>query len=147
MARRQRLEEVFWKRHSNPKSGWSRVLVLPVLLYAVYRRSWRIAASAIAFTILNPVLFSPPADDDAWMTRVVLAERWWTSETKRGVLDLSYPNVLNAINVPTTVYAFAAARRKQPIRAALAGLAAIALKFWYVGELVRRYDGERSEIP
>lgn len=36
-------EETFWERHSNPKSGWSRVLVLPVLLYAVYHRSWKLA--------------------------------------------------------------------------------------------------------
>lgn len=145
MTRKQALEETFWKRHSNPKSGWSRVLVLPALLYAVYRRNWRVAAFALAFTILNPILFAPPENDDAWMTRVVLAERWWTSETDRGLLDLSYPNLLNLLNMPTTVYAFVAAYRKQPRRTALAGLASIALKFWYVGELVRRYDAEHSE--
>jgi hypothetical protein len=139
---RTQFEDTFWARHSNPKSGWSRATVLPVLLYGVYRRNWRVVGAAIVFTLVNPVAFPPPEDDSAWMTRVVLAERWWTSETKQGVFDLSYPNVLNLLNVPTAVYAFVAAYRKQPARAACAGLAAMVLKFWYVGELVRRYDRE-----
>ncbi|WP_435146166.1 DUF6653 family protein [Halobaculum sp. P14] len=136
------LEETFWQRHANPKSGWSRVLVLPVLLYAVYRQRWRLAVAAVAFTLLNPFLFSPPETDDAWMTRVVLAERWWTAESDAGLFDASYPNVLNLLNVPASGYALVAAARRRPIRAAAAGAASMLLKFWYVAELVRRYDAE-----
>lgn len=44
-----------------------------------------------------------------------------------------------------TGYTFVAAYRKQPLRAALAGLTSMTLKFWYVGALVRRYDAEKSE--
>lgn len=138
-------EETFWERHSNPKSGWSRVTVLPVLLYAVYDRRWRLAGAAVVFTALNPLLFAPPATDDAWMTRAVLAERWWTSEQGNPVLGLSYPNVCNALNVPVSAYAFIAAYRRQPVRAALAGLASMALKLWYVGALVRRYEAATAE--
>ena len=134
------LEEQFWERHSNPKSGWSRTVLLPALLYAVYDRNWRLAAAAIVFTVVNPVLFSPPDDDSAWMTRVVLAERWWTRERRSGIFDGSYPNGLNLCNVPVSVYAFLAAYRRRPVRAAVAGAASMALKFWYVAELVRRYD-------
>lgn len=136
------LTQTFWERHSNPKSGWSRTLVLPVLLYAVYRRDIRLTAAAMAFTVINPFLFSPPEDEHAWMTRVVLAERWWTDERGERVLGLSYPNVLNLLNVPVTGYAFVSASRKRPIRAALGGLVSVSLKFWYVGALVRRYDAE-----
>ena len=134
------LEEQFWERHSNPKSGWSRTVLLPALLYAVYDRNWRLAAAAIVFTVVNPVLFSPPDDDSAWMTRVVLAERWWTRERRSRIFDGSYPNRLNLCNVPVSVYAFLAAYRRRPVRAAVAGAASMALKFWYVAELVRRYD-------
>jgi hypothetical protein len=133
------LAGAFWRRHSNPKSGWSRTLTLPALLYALHRRNWRLAAAVVAFAALNPLLFAPPADDDAWMTRVVLAERWWTEE-RRGVFDLSYPNVLNVLNVPATGYALLAAYRRRPLRAAAAGAASMALKFWFVGALVRRHD-------
>ena len=134
------LEEQFWERHSNPKSGWSRTVLLPALLYAVYDRNWRLAAAAIVFTVVNPVLFSPPDDDSTWMTRVVLAERWWTRERRSRIFDGSYPNGLNLCNVPVSVYAFLAAYRRRPVRAAVAGAASMALKFWYVAELVRRYD-------
>jgi hypothetical protein len=140
-TRRAALEDAFWARHSNPKSGWSRTAVLPALLYATYRRDWRLVAAVVAFAAVNPLLFAAPEDDEAWMTRVVLAERWWR-ETDRGFLDRSYPNVLNVCNAPVTLYATVAAYRGRPVRSALACGAAMALKFWYVAELVRRYEDE-----
>jgi hypothetical protein len=141
----RRLSETFWRRHSNPKSGWSRTVTTPALLYAIYRRDPRLLVAVLGFAALNPLLFSPPETDDAWMTRVVLAERWWTEEEGRGVLDLSYPNVLNLLNVPVTGYALVAAYRRRAVRSAVAGAASMALKFWYVGALVRRYDARASD--
>lgn len=133
-------EERFWKRHSNPKSGWSRTVLTPALLFTVYHREWRLAGAALVFTLINPLLFSPPENDDAWMTRVVLAERWWTRERREGVFDRTYPNGLNLLNVPVSVYAFVAAYRRRPVQAGVAGVLSMGLKFWYVGALVRRYD-------
>ncbi|WP_247729744.1 DUF6653 family protein [Halovivax limisalsi] len=141
----EEFEEAFWERHSNPKSGWSRVLVLPALLYALYHRNWKLAGITVVFTAINPLLFSSPKKNDAWMTRVVLAERWWTEEQEQRVIGVSYPNVLNLLNVPVTGYAAVSAYRKQPIRATLGGLASMMLKFWHVGSLVRRYDVEMAE--
>ncbi|RAW44417.1 hypothetical protein DQW50_14245 [Halorubrum sp. 48-1-W] len=138
------IRDAVWRRHANPKSGWSRVLVTPVLLYAVYRRDGRLAVLAVAFTIVNPVLFSPPADDDAWMTRVVLAERWWVEERGEAVLSRSYPAVLNLLNLPVFASALLAAYLKRPVWAVLAGLASIGLKLRFVDELVQRYDAEGS---
>lgn len=137
--------EMIWERHSNPKSGWSRVLTLPAILYTVYQRNWRGLIGVLAFLLFNPVLFSPPEDDEAWMTRVVLAERWWTSGRKAGVFDTSYPNVLNLLNIPAVGYAFIAAYRRQPLRATIACVVSMALKFWYVGALVRRYDAQKNQ--
>ena len=70
----------FWRRHANPKSGWSRTLTLPAILYADLSPDWRFLAGVVVFVVLNPLLFSPPEDDNAWMTRVVLAGRWWTRD-------------------------------------------------------------------
>ena len=139
------IPDTLWKRHANPKSGWSRVLVTPLLLYAVYRRDGRLAALALAFTVVNTVLFSPPEDHDAWMTRVVLAERWWVDERGEPVLSRSYPAVLNLFTLPVFAYAFLAAYRKRPVRAAIAGLASILLKLGFVAELVERYDASNAE--
>ncbi|WP_137290369.1 DUF6653 family protein [Natronorubrum halophilum] len=136
-------EETFWKRHSNPKSGWSRTILLPAILYAIYYRNWKVAVAAVIFTVINPLLFDPPEDNDAWMTRVVLAEQWWKEES-RGFIGLSYPNVLTVVNIPTTIYAIVAAYRKKPVQLALAGGASMFLKFWYVAELVREYEAENK---
>ncbi|MFC5277992.1 DUF6653 family protein [Halorubrum rubrum] len=138
------IPETVWRRHANPKSGWSRLLVTPVLLYAAYRRSGKLAALALAFTVVNPVLFSPPEDDEAWMTRAVLAERWWIDERGEPVLAGSFPAVLNLLNLPVFAYALLAAYRKRPRRAAVAGLASILLKLGFVAELVERYDAANA---
>ena len=137
---RSGLMETFWRRHSNPKSGWSRTLVSPAILFGVYHRDWQFLTGIVLFAILNPLLFPPPENDDAWMTRVVLGERWWTGEMRRGLLDVSYPNVLNVLNIPVSAYALVAAYRRQPYRTVLAGVVSMALKFWFVGALVHRYD-------
>lgn len=81
------------------------------------------------------------------MTRVVLAERWWTTETEQPVFDLSYPNVLNVLNIPAAGYAFVAAYRRRPRATVLAGAVSMALKLWYVAALVRRYDAEKTRLP
>ena len=69
------LEETMWRRHANPRSGWTRVPTGAVLVYAVYRRDVRLLVAAVVWTVINPFLFSPPETEEAWMTRAVLAER------------------------------------------------------------------------
>jgi len=143
MVSRDELEAAFWERHTNPKSGWSRLLLMPALLAAIYYRNWRLAAAAVGYAVVNPVLFSPPEETDAWMSRVVLAERWWTRD--HDVLGLRYPNVLNVCNLGATAYAVAAAARKQPVRTVVAGATSMLLKLWYVAALVRRYDAAEAD--
>ncbi|WP_245545385.1 DUF6653 family protein [Halomicrobium katesii] len=104
-----RLEAAFWRRHANPKSGWSRVPTGPVIVYAIYRRDWRLLAAALVWTAVNPILFSPPETDDAWMTRAVLAERWWIDDEQRSTIGLDYPNVCNAVGASAFGYALYAA--------------------------------------
>jgi hypothetical protein len=65
----------------------------------------------VVFTAINPLLFSSPENNDAWMTQVVLAERWWTEEQEQSVIGVSYPNVLNLLNIPVTGYSFVSAYR------------------------------------
>ncbi|WP_049985261.1 DUF6653 family protein [Halobellus rufus] len=140
MSLRERAEAILWNRHSNPKSGWSRVPTGPVLVYALYRRNWRLLIAALGWTILNPVLFSPPESDDAWMTRAVLAERWWIREEGRRTVGLDYPNVCNAAGALGFCYALYAAYRQRPVGAAVGTVASLGLKFWWLRVLVRRYD-------
>ena len=108
-------------------------MTLPALLYAVVHRRWRLLAATVAFTLANPILFSPPDDADAWMTKVVLAERG----DELGALQS-----LNVGNGLATLYAVYAAYRRDVGGATVAGALAMTLKFAFVAALVRRYDGD-----
>jgi len=137
---RERLEDAFWARHANPKSGWSRTLTGPLLLLALYRRSWRLLGFAVAFTVLNPILFGrPDPDAESWMKRAVEAERWWLDQGN-APMSLGWPNVLNVANVPTFCYALLAAYRRQPVRATVALAASMGLKFGWIELIARQYD-------
>ncbi|WP_407661618.1 DUF6653 family protein [Haladaptatus caseinilyticus] len=140
-----RLEDFFWARHSNPKSGWTRVPTGPVLVYAIYRRDWRILIAAVLFATVNPFLFSPPETEDAWMTRAVLAERWWIREEANGTVGRTYPNVCNTVSALAFVYTLVAAWRRRPVGTTVGTILAFGLKFWWVGALVRRYDDRETK--
>ncbi|WP_435101982.1 DUF6653 family protein [Halarchaeum sp. P4] len=135
------LADTFWERHANPKSGWSRVLIGPLVLLALYRRDVRALGVAAVALVVNPVLFprAETADEESWMTRGVHAERWWL-ERGEGTIGLGWPNVLNTLNVPTFAYALYAAYTKKGVRALLAYAASMALKFAWIELVARRYD-------
>jgi hypothetical protein len=139
----RRFRETLWERHANPRSGWSRVLVLPVLMYGIYVRRPRVVAGAIGFTIVNPVLFSPPTDDDAWMTRVVLGERmYYRHRERRRPVEL-----LNYANGFVTAYAVHSAYRKRPIKTVFFTAAAMAMKFLFVGYVAEYYRKNCERYP
>ncbi|MFC6974022.1 DUF6653 family protein [Halomicroarcula sp. GCM10025709] len=140
---RQRLADAVWRRHANPLSGWSRVAVLPVLMYGIYARRPRLVVAALTFTVVNPVLFSPPADADAWMTRVVLGERmYYRHRDGRRPIDL-----LNYVNGPISAYAVYAAYRRQPLRTVVATALSMLTKFAFVAYVARYYDRNRERYP
>jgi hypothetical protein len=138
-----RRTDALWQRHANPKSGWSRVATLPVLMYGIYTRRPRLVAAALGFVVVNPVLFSPPDDADAWMTRVVLGERmYYRHRGSPGAVDL-----LNYANGPVTAYAVYAASRRRPVRTVVATALSMALKFLFVGFVARYYEANRERFP
>ena len=136
----EQFEDQFWARHSNPWSGWTRVPLGAVIVYSIYRRNWRLFGAALVWTAINPFLFSPPETEDAWMTRAVLAERWWVREETNRTVGLGYPNVCNTAGALGFIYALYAAWRQSPKRATLGVVASISLKLWWLRVLVRQYD-------
>jgi hypothetical protein len=135
-----RLEAVFWRRHSNPKSGWSRVPTGALIVFAIYRRDWRLLGAVFVWTAINPVLFSPPETEDAWMTRAVLAERWWIHEQGEHTVGAGYPNVCNTVAAGGFVYALYSAWRQSLRGATLGIVASVTLKLWWLRVLVEQYD-------
>ena len=137
---RDRLEDAFWERHSNPRSGWSRMLLTPLFVLAWYRRDRRLFAAAVLAAVVNPVAFPPPDPEvESWMTRGVRAERWWL-DAGNDTLDLGWPNVLNVLNLPAFGYALYAACTRRPLGAVLATAVSMALKLGWIELVARRYD-------
>lgn len=127
-------------RHSNPKSGWTRVPSGAVVVYAVHDRNWRLFGAALVWTAVNPLLFPPPETEDAWMTRAVLAERWWIEAQANRTVGFGYPNVCNTAGALGFLYALYAAWRQSPTGATLGVVASVGLKLWWLRVLVRQYD-------
>jgi hypothetical protein len=139
----RRVTDALWARHANPLSGWSRVLTLPLLMTGIYARRPRLVAFALGFAVFNPVLFPPPDDADAWMTRVVLGERmYYRHRERRGAVDL-----LNYVNGPVTAYAVYAAYRRRPVATVVATALSMATKFLFVGYVARYYERNRERFP
>ena len=142
---RARLADAFWARHANPWSSGTRILSTPVLVYAIYSRRRRLLVATLAFVAVNPVLFPRPARTDGWLSRIVLAEREWI-DAGNGTTGLSYPNVLNLLNVPASLLALYAAVRRRPLATFLATATAMALKLWWVDAILHR-TGVAGEGP
>lgn len=103
MALVDSLGERFWTRHANPWSGYTRLPLGLLLLFALYRRDWRAVGLTLLFVVVNPILFSPPETEDAWMSRGVLGERRWLEDGHR-VFEPSAPGLLNALNAVSYCY-------------------------------------------
>lgn len=77
------MDDRTWARHANPLSGWTRVVILPLLALTIWLRAplgpwiWAVLALLILWTWLNPRVFPEPASLDSWMSRGVLGERLW----------------------------------------------------------------------
>lgn len=141
---RSRLEDAMWRRHANPLSGWTRLPTGPLLVYAVYRRDRRLLLAALGWAAINPFVFPPPRDQDAWMTRAVLAERWWVRERGEGTVGTDYPNVCNTVGALGFLLALACAWTRRPVGAALGTIVGAGSKLWWIGALVRRYDAQST---
>ncbi|WP_425093099.1 DUF6653 family protein [Tropicimonas sp. S265A] len=75
------MTDASWARHANPWSGYSRFIVLPLLVMAIWARIWLgwyalvPVVLCLAWAWINPRAFPPPATTAAWATQGVLGER------------------------------------------------------------------------
>ncbi|MFT4883664.1 MAG: hypothetical protein ACI8U4_001173 [Natronomonas sp.] len=138
------LPETAWERHSNPKSGWTRLLSYPALIVGIYTRKWAALGATLFFIAINPVLFSAPDEEpDDWMYRGVLAERQWSDRGKPFV-GLGFPQVLSLVQIFAFLANLYAAYKRRPLATAATTVATMALKLWFVNELIKRYDASES---
>lgn len=142
---RDRYQQAYWNRQANPNSGLTRLGTGPLLMYALYRRNWRLAGAVLVFSLLNPLLFPEREEDsDSWFTRASRASEAGIADGVP-VFGRGWPEVLNVVNVPVFLYALYATLKQRPVGAATATGLFVALKLWYLNELVTDYDRREVE--
>jgi len=101
------MDDRVWDRHANPMSGWSRVIIGPLLVFFIFARVWLgwwvlVPIAVLLFwTWWNPRAFPPPADHDSWMARGVIGERWYLVRTRINLPEhhIKVSNLLTALAV------------------------------------------------
>lgn len=79
------LDDETWLRHANPKSVWTRFIILPFFVLAIWSRTWISWYALIPITVLviwtaiNPKFFKKPATTKSWSSKCVLGEKVWTN--------------------------------------------------------------------
>ncbi len=123
-----------WDKHTNPWSGWTRVLAMPVLALGLYLHSFWIIGATIVWLVVNPVVFPRPKRVDNWMSKGVIGERLYFEDGKKLKRDL--PTLLNISNVllfPLFIYF---GWQQELIPLILGGLLVMIVKFWFIDRMV-----------
>ncbi len=137
--------ENMWARHSNPKSGWSRMAAGFVAVGALYHRQWKLLGATLLFLLINPVLFREPSEElDNWMHKVVRAEERWTDDGYR-LIGLGYPQILNTVSIPIGLYGLYAAYKRNPVSTLVFTLVSQGLNQWCLKEIIEYYEEVDSQ--
>ncbi|MCG8922841.1 DUF6653 family protein [Lentzea sp. CC55] len=72
-----------WQRHANPWSVWTRFAAIPLLLLAIWSRTWigwwslLAVAAVVVWLFVNPRAFPPVREPRGWTARGIYGERVW----------------------------------------------------------------------
>ncbi|MFC3095715.1 DUF6653 family protein [Alteromonas sediminis] len=76
-----------WKKHGNPASVFSRLLVFPLLILTIWWREtlaeffWVIFIVLLVFLFLSTRLFPAPKNNKSWASKSILGEKLWLDNT------------------------------------------------------------------
>jgi hypothetical protein len=149
------VNEDTWRRHSNPRSVWTRYAALPLLIASIWSRKWLTwwALVPISLSILwlwlNPRIFKPPLSTNNWASKAVLGERVWLNRKKIPIPhrhQLSIP--LLAVSSIAGLFLLAWGLIKYSVCATICGMAWIlGFKSWFNNRMVLLYDEMKDASP
>lgn len=118
------------------------VLAYPLLILSVYRRDRSLLIGTLLLVVMNPLAFSPPEDDSAWSTRVVLGEQvWLTQRIRSSMRDL----LLVTLALPVYVYTLRSAVKQQPIKTALSTVTSLVAMFFFFDRMTQLYERNTAQ--
>lgn len=97
------MSEQDWQRHTNPWSGWSRLITLPLLAFSIWSRVWigpwfyLLLLLSLLWIWINPRLFKIPKNTENWMSKGVLGEKIWLQK-KYICVPHSYKYLIRILN-------------------------------------------------
>lgn len=133
------LPDNIWERHTNKWSGWTRVLVIPLLFVALWHHSGVAVFFIILWIIVNPMAFPPPKSTDNWMSKGVMGEKIYT---QNGVFHWDFPTFLNIINGLTFFPSLYFMYMQNFWPALYLATFSIVVKFWYLDRMVFLYEAK-----
>jgi hypothetical protein len=129
--------ETLWSRHESPVSVWWLVLLYPVFVLAIYRRSRPLAGVLALSLATNLFVVPPPETDDAWATRVVRGEQEWLDRglcsSKSDILVLFTGGVIN-------LYTLRAAVHRRPVKTLVGTVASLILMILFFHRMATIYE-------
>lgn len=128
--------ETLWNRHESPVSVWWLVLMYPVLVCAIYRRSRPLVGVLALSLAANLFVVSPPETDDAWATRVVRGEREWLD---RGLFSSESDLLIVAVGGAVNLYTLRAAVHRRPVETVVGTAASLLLTFLFFHRMADLY--------
>lgn len=149
------MDEAAWRRHANPWSVWTRAVTLPLIVLAVWSRTWlgwwALGPITVVglWTWLNPRLFPRPSSTDNWASMGVMGERVWLNRDKVPVPrhHRLAPVILMGVSgmgVVLIVWGLV----ELAVWPTLLGMAlAILSKLWFVDRMVWLYAEMRDATP
>lgn len=149
------MSDAAWERHANPWSGWTRMLILPLLTLAIWSRVWigwwalAPIAALVLWTWLNPRAFPAPNRTDNWMSKAVFGERVWLN--RRAVpIPERHLNTMNALTAGQIVglpfYVYGLWALDLPLTL-LGAVISVGLKFWFLDRCVWLFEEMQAVHP
>ena len=75
-----------WQRHANPWSVWTRFAAIPLMLLAIWSRTWigwwslLPIGAVVVWLFINPRAFPPVREPQSWAARGIYGERAWLQD-------------------------------------------------------------------
>jgi len=129
-----------WKRHTNPLSGWTRVMAFFLIPILIWFQNWYLLIGLLIFFAINPILFPEPKSKNNWMSKSILGEELWT---KKGVLQKDFPTILNLFNGLFFFVLIYGAYKNLLGITVFSTIISSVFKLWYLDRMVFYYEKNR----
>lgn len=142
------MDDATWKRHANPWSVWTRFLILPLLVLAIWSRVWIGWWSCvpivllIVWTFLNPRAFPKPPSTDTWASKATFGERIWLKR-KANPIPAHHVLIAHALSAATALAVIPLAYgliSYEPLVTGLSLALVIGGKLWFLDRMVWLYQ-------